>query len=589
MDRDPASQDDRPTTYDDARIGTIVRAVADEWRRPPQRLDQPTWRERVASEPRWSRRSGGRGWFGRLAGAATLAVVATVVLALAAVNLTSTRPDRGVVGASPSQGSAPSPSARGSAPTVVVTPLPALVVHGALPSVTNVLVQGGGGYQFADLATGTLGSPLPWSVGGSSSVLARPGGGWVCVCVTYRGGSGGPPTSIAIALESIDRSGKPDGHADLPAVTSEIAPGAPAAPDATQVDVHADRSPDGRFAYVGHTHRTVSGWRAGFDVVDLTTLQIVDKITVPDVDHATEAGPRSWVQLAPKVSMRLDGDVFLISSDWYVDDSTTSAPPYGTDRWSATFDGKTPVAISSAEQTSGDGCGQLDQGLIDDETFYAVCISQAGNVRVDRIRLDGTLEDQTEVGRSTGFLAMALRSGTQLYLWDPQAHTLVRHDLVTGASFTLPVPDTGGLQERLDPVAALGRALGDWIAPTAAAKIWLQPAIAISPDGQTLYAIGINGSIESAGSAGLFAFDIGRDVPTLKGHWDPTADFISIAVSSDGAFVYAAAMGGVDAQGNQVPDFKGSVTVYDATDGSIRLIAGQLSDHDLMFVEPVVR
>ena len=73
------------------------------------------------------------------------------------------------------------------------------------------------------------------------------------------------------------------------------------------------------------------------------------------------------------------------------------------------------------------------------------------------------------------------------------------------------------------------------------------------------------------------------------GHWPPNADYVSLAVSEDGAFVYAAGMGGVDVEGLPAPDVKPSVTVFDATDGSIRLIAGQLDGHEQLFLAPVVR
>src|SRR4051794_21686401 len=88
---DPMTRDaDRPTigpsgpaTPDEA-IGALIRAVTDDWRMPPQRLDEPTWRDRV--EERAGRRQ--RGWFVRLAGPAATAVVATVLVAFVAVWLT---------------------------------------------------------------------------------------------------------------------------------------------------------------------------------------------------------------------------------------------------------------------------------------------------------------------------------------------------------------------------------------------------------------------------------------------------------------------------------------------------------------------
>ena len=74
MERDLTPREDRATPPDDAELGALVRAVAEDWHRPPQRLDQPTWRERVDVSRRGLRRLGGRRWIGRLAEAGVLAV-----------------------------------------------------------------------------------------------------------------------------------------------------------------------------------------------------------------------------------------------------------------------------------------------------------------------------------------------------------------------------------------------------------------------------------------------------------------------------------------------------------------------------------
>jgi len=71
---------------DDEQLGALVRSVADDWRMPPQRLDQPTWRDKTAAGMMRQ-----RPWLARLAGPASAALVATVILALAAVWLTSPR------------------------------------------------------------------------------------------------------------------------------------------------------------------------------------------------------------------------------------------------------------------------------------------------------------------------------------------------------------------------------------------------------------------------------------------------------------------------------------------------------------------
>ena len=94
------SERDRPeppsAPLDDDQIGALVRAVADDWQMPPQRLDRPTWRDLTArGGPRR------RGRLARVAGPAVAAVLATVAVAFVAVWLTSPRPHPAVSGASP--------------------------------------------------------------------------------------------------------------------------------------------------------------------------------------------------------------------------------------------------------------------------------------------------------------------------------------------------------------------------------------------------------------------------------------------------------------------------------------------------------
>ena len=599
MERDLTPRVDRTAPPDDAELGALVRAAAEDWHRPPQRLDQPTWRERVEVGRRASRGTPRR-WFGRIAEAGVLAVAATVVLAVAAVFLTS--PGRNGVASNPSTQptEAASPTGLGGTPSAApaTSPLPALYVNGQLPSVTNVLLQVNGSYRQADLAKGTLGSELSWGANGwdgngGSTVLARPGGGWVCICSDYTAGKGGRGSDeLIITLEAVDATGTSNGRAAVRTLLSGIDPSQPLSSDSTSVNVVASASPDGRFGLIGWSERSAAGWQAGVDVVDLASLQVVDRVTLPMLDLPAAADGRTWVRLAPWVDL-VDGvDVALVTENWFVEDGTTANPLQGTTHWSASFADGSMGDPASAGTRLDETCYEWEHGLIDASSFYVACIRNgSGRVTVERHRLDGSEIDRTDVGQFTGYGAFAARPDHRLFMWDPQSHTLTSYDLQTGATHSVKAPDTAGLTGPLEVAAAVGRAVGSWIAPSATAKILLQPAMIVSPDGTRLYAIGIEATAaELGGSAGVFAFDISGDEPVLTGHWPPNADYISVASSADGAFVYVAGAAGADTAGVQSPDVQSSITVFDTTDGSIRLIVGELgTENQVLFSGPIVR
>jgi DNA-binding beta-propeller fold protein YncE len=159
---------------------------------------------------------------------------------------------------------------------------------------------------------------------------------------------------------------------------------------------------------------------------------------------------------------------------------------------------------------------------------------------------------------------------------------LTRVDLATGELTT----GTGQVALAADdPLAALGR----WLTPSAAAKVLLSSGIALSPDGTRIYALGIasGGSADRLpGSAGLFVFDTASLAQV--DHWNATADFVSIAVSADGKFVYAAGSPEMGADGSSTTQ-AASITVFDATDGSVRLLAGQLGHGFILFPSTILR
>ena len=69
------------------------------------------------------------------------------------------------------------------------------------------MVRTGGRFAIADLTTGTLGPPVIGAYQGPSTVLARPGGGWVCVCSDWTQLGAGAPNGLRLTLEVVDARG----------------------------------------------------------------------------------------------------------------------------------------------------------------------------------------------------------------------------------------------------------------------------------------------------------------------------------------------------------------------------------------------
>lgn len=558
---------------DDQQLGTLVRTVADDWRMPPQRLDQPTWRDRTAAE-----RIRRRPLVARLAGPASAALVATVVLALAAVWLTSPRGDRSAVGQSPEPSVAPTASA---GPTA--TPLPALTRNGPLPSVTQVLVRADGRFRLADLSTGTLGDDALGAYTGPIQLVPRVDGGWLCLCGKWTSFGINGSTGLTMTLVPLDADGHAGEATEIRSIEGELDPNIRADLQFTQVDAGITVTPDRKTAFFAWTARNgAEGWTAGVDVIDVASATVVDSVPVP-IGRPAVGADEPVSRSAPIVEVSPAGDRILLGSFWFVEDPNNPMPEQGHDRWTAKLAGQTVGAIEPVDGTPAADCGEMDSGLVDAASYYLVCSNGSGGLNVRRVGLDGSEAWRTPIPQVQGeFIGGALvaRSGDTLFVWDPVAAGLARVDLASG-SLTTSQPATAAGSGPLDAVAALGQRLGRWIAPSALAKLLLDPGLVVSPDGSRVYAIGVTSSDpEGSGSTGVFVFD----AASLEriGNWEPTADFTSIAISADSQYVYASGLGGVNADGAPSRD-GASVTVFDATDGSVRLIAGRLGSAEIWF------
>jgi hypothetical protein len=579
---------DLPPTPPDPELGSLVRAVADDWRMPPQRLDQPTWRDRVGRETQGGHR---RRWVARVAVPATAAIAATVVVALAAVWLNGpVGPNTGkiVPTTGPDTSSSPSASPTDAAPSKAppsptASELPQLFLAGPAPDPSRLLVRNGSSTSVADLTTGTLTSSGLSPHSGAATVVPDGKGGWICVCIDWQM-PGDFATGVDIHLERGNQDGSPGPGATIRSVEGSRDPGVGGASQLDLADARATVSPDGRTVFVGWAvHVGGTGWSAGIDLVDVATGAIDQRFRVPV--EATSAAKDTGVSFgAPTVSASPSGKTLLVSVFWY---SRSNLGFGGTYRWTAPFSGTTIGPLQASRETSAAVCPEVTSGMIDDAASYLVC-SSAG-FRFERFGLDGRELGRTDVPMTdarTDGLTQAARAGRNLFLWEASTGRLSRIDLLTGeVAHGSSVASMRGV----DPLSNLARALGRWLAPVALAKVFVEPGVVVSPDGRTVYAIGIHTVTgeDDGGSLGVFVFD--ADTLTQKDHWAPVADYVSMALSADGRFVYVLGRAGVDATGNYRADQETSVTVYDAATGSVRAIAGRLGNDLTLFPGPIVR
>jgi hypothetical protein len=578
-----------PKPLDDAQLGSLIRDVASGWELPPVRLDQEGWRDRVRS-PRSRRAETLSGWLGRVGRAATAAIALTVVAALVAVYLT--RPPQFTGTAPASASPAPSGSTRRPSAEPSPTPLPKLFVAGSLPRPSRVIVQTeASGFAALDLSTGTTGKPLTDSTFGSQ-VRTLASGKTVCLCIQAdTPGAGGENTHVTVSLIQFD-FGSDAGMATPKTVLDLRGEPDPrdgeAASNAGNVSASVTLSPDGTFGYVGWSARAHPSWTSGIVVVRLDTEAIVQRLQLPTVSDGSGAN-RTYVD-APHVVGRA-GAQALIDRNRY------DYSPIGVEN--PVFDESSDLFVA---QTLPSGSFQapallpnqpcafiaMGGGLANGEMWVA-CSTQYGEATaIHRLAADGSRIGSTPVDDPVidGTTSVISADGTALYLWNPQSLSLTKVDLAKGTKTTANAAVVTSSASGGGPLSGLG----EWLAPSAAAKMFFSPGIALSPDGSRIYAIGANeGSTNGgdlSGSGGVAVFDTASMQPVAT--WPATADFDSIALNADGSSIFLLGMPDVRADGSQDRRQRASLTVLDATSGSVQLVAGELGGEMLTFAEPVL-
>ena len=572
---------DTTETLDDDAIGRLVRDAAEGWTMPAVRLDAPPWRDRIRG-PRGRRVAAARGWLGRVGQAASAAVALTVVGALVAVTLTRPPAHSGTSPA-PSRGETPGSS---SAPA---SALPKLLVNGDPPRPSAVVVATeSGDFARVDLTTGIIGSPMTGASDGSRLVVFGDGSS-ACLCVARRQFVHNMPTQMSVTLVRFAADGTRGAETAIETFT-----GTPDPRDAgstqevlNHVDVAIDLTTDGRYGFVGWSLRAPPVWKGGLIVIDLAQGSIASRLELPD--STTGEGDARRLAFAPRV---IEGDASgerLLARTWVEWRTPRLETVADTTMHEIYRTGLTrDLPGNPALLPFGTDCGEavLRGSLLRSNQTWLECLDQgAARITVRRFAPDATTLGDTSAARAPGIdgdTSALSADGRMLFAWDPSSATLARISVETGEKNER---QAGTASTASDPLAALGR----WLAPSTFAKSILRGAIVLSPDGTRIYAIGTGPGTnehEPTGSAGVFVFDTGT--LELLGHWAATADLVSLAISADGQFLYAAGLPGVDASGARTLAQGASITVYSTADGSVRLVAGQLGQGLLTFTAPVL-
>ena len=180
--RRPAARD----PLDDDALAALVRAIADDWRMPPQRLDAADLarprRRRPRTAPAWLVHPG--------RGPPSTAIVVTVAVAFAAVWLNAPRSAPGSPGRHQRRG--PDRSLAGHV-HIARADRVGLARSGAQrrpagPGAGDASTPAGA-IGIADLSDGTLGDVSIGVAYGTDGGLRPPGGGWLCICADWTSSS----------------------------------------------------------------------------------------------------------------------------------------------------------------------------------------------------------------------------------------------------------------------------------------------------------------------------------------------------------------------------------------------------------------
>jgi hypothetical protein len=514
---------------------------------------------------------------GRVAFAAWLAAIIAVVTWVLAAGIGSERRDgRSAIapGAGASQ-SAPGSSTVSAQPGSS-RPVPAgsMELIGPRPSGT-VWLRSGNGARSLDLSTGEAGRPIDTS-DWRDRILSLPDGRFLCVCVDVTSIDGGERAIVSLADVV---GGQPSKATELVTVEGRRDEGRRADEQGYPVVTSASLSPDGHLAVVGVAARRPPSWEQSLIVVDVPNREVVQTIGLAPVPD--EQRTQAW---APRVRFSSDGQRALVSLT-VVGANGISQERHFVAWIQGHFLPLEAVAGFGTKGPAADGrCLGTSPALLRRDTVFGLCHDANGTESFVRsVALDtGRIRELALDAVLKGSFPMRLvdRANGLLYLWDPFSHRVARVSIASAkldAAAVIEAPTAV-----LEPLDRLARTFSAWIAPPTLAKIMLEPSLALSSDGRTLYVVAMSGDrIEEPGSAAtIHVLDAGS--LALRATWTVESNVVSIAIAPNGADVIVGLLG-------EAPELvapEASVILLNADTGKPRARYHGLGTEWPMLIEP---
>lgn len=491
--------------------------------------------------------------------------------------------------ATPTPDPTPEPTYPRPRGTPQATPLP-VVTHADDVTLEGRLAIGGDAFRYLDLATGT--TRRIFDVQLWRDALFRTGDDqFVCICFSDEyDATAGPSRSMDLVRIA--------GDAVTKTTLDRLRPSAVAITDQPDplVDVAVDRGH--RLGLLAVAGRTKAEWQISVRVVDIGAASVgtatrVGRIPLPAFPAGASPTPVPSDQPSQE-NLYLDGPHVRLAPDGRTAFLWATAQRYAENGEPAVTQGGWRIALAadgSIEDVAAvpdiaawpqfcpgvafGGRGEL-VGLCADPTLSTTGGQPSWLLRT--FDADGRpsnavrLPETADYGYSEPLVDQA---NDRAYLWDPVALRIVRVDLVDGsiasAAFDPAASSAAGVTSGAAPLPPV------WHDGDSAVQQLLFESLAGSPDGRTLYGIGIrpnvNSDTYSPKALGVFAID--PATLALTGRWAPAANDVWVSTLPDGRVV-TGGQPGMDVDGAPV-SWEGSLTIRDGGDGRILARYGRVA------------